>query len=229
MIRQFHKVTIIACAALLGLVFGVYAQTAPLVNWQSQNEYLAAVKANPKDFTAHNKLGNWYLHAGQMKAAIKEYKKAIKLNSHYAPAWNNLGSVYHAEKNFKKAVKCYRKAIELKPDLATVHKNLGSALLAMSRYDEGIAAFRKAMELDPSILDAKADVTLDAPGANVLTQYYYFAKLCAAAGRVNSAIEFLNKAKAAGFVDFKKVRLDPDFKDVVADVRFEAMTYGIEK
>jgi tetratricopeptide (TPR) repeat protein len=167
-----------------------------------------------------------YLQAGNSKAAIRLYKKATRLNGTDATAWNNLGSAYHAAKKFEDAVKCYRKATKLQPEMAVAHRNLGAALLAMSRPDEGVAAFRRALELSPSILSATPDVAISSSGVSALTQYYYFAKLCAEAGRIDSAIDFLGRARAAGFSDFQKVRQDPGFKSVVADARFDQIARG---
>jgi tetratricopeptide (TPR) repeat protein len=234
MIRQLPIVAILTCAAVLGLALAGGAQSAASAIHQAPpqsvlKEYRAAIEANPNDSVAHIKLGNWYLQAGNTNAAISEYKKSTKLNEKDATAWNNLGSAYHAGKRYKDAVKCYRKATELQPDMAVAHRNLGAALLATSRLDEGVAAFRRALELSPAVLNATPDISISSPGVNALTQYYYFAKLSAEAGRIDSAIEFLGRARAAGFSDFQKVRQDPSFKSVVADARFEKIATSESK
>jgi tetratricopeptide (TPR) repeat protein len=226
-LRQ-RQVLFATCLAFLCLAPIIEAKTVLRDTYQipSQtefNEYQAAISANPKDYIAHTKLGNWYLHAGRLKASMGEYKKAIKLNARFATAWNNLGSAYHARKDFKNAVKHYRRAIELEPGIAAFHRNLGTALLALSRFGECYAAFRHALELNPTILDIGSNISVATPTANALTHYYFMAKICAEAGRVDAAIEFLEKARAAGFIDFKKVRRDPDFKSVVADARFKRL------
>jgi hypothetical protein len=92
-----------------------------------------------------------------------------------------------------------------------------------------LAAFRRALELSPAVLNATPDVAISSSGVSALTQYYYFAKLCAEAGRIDSAIDFLGKARAAGFSDFHKIRQDPGFKSVVADARFEQIAHGDSK
>jgi tetratricopeptide (TPR) repeat protein len=226
MIRRFSVFAIVAGVSLLGLVLTGYGQSFKSASFQvpSQSElkeYRAAIKANPKDFVAHIKLGNWYMQAGNTDAAIREFKKAAKLNATCATAWNNLGSAYHAAKRYKDAVKCYRKATELQPDMAVAYRNLGAGLLALSRLEPAVGAFRRALELNPGVLDVTPSIAISSPGVNALTQYYYFAKLCAEVGRIDSAIEFLEKARAAGFTDFEKIREDPGFKSVVADARFE--------
>ncbi|MBN1567006.1 MAG: tetratricopeptide repeat protein [Acidobacteria bacterium] len=231
MIRRLPFIAMFACLLILGLVPAGYAQSAASAKFQTLShsdlkEYKAAVQANPDDHIAHTKLGNWYLQAGKTNDAIKEYKKAAKLNESYATAWNNLGSAYHAKRKYKDAVKCYRKATALQPDMAVAYRNLGTALLMLSNYDECISAFQQALKLDPAILDFLPDVTIATSGRNALRQYFYFAKICAASGRIDAAIGFLKKAQAAGFADFKKVRQDPDFQAVVADARFESIVQG---
>ena len=221
-------VAIFACVSILFSTPTGYAQSDGRTNYQvpSQSElkeYRAAVKSYPKDHVARIKLGNWYMQAGNTNAAIKEFRKATKLNEAYATGWNNLGSAYHAAKKYKDAVKCYRKATELQPDMAVAYRNLGAALLALSRLEQGINAFRRALELNPAVLDVTPSIAVNSPGVNALTQFYYFAKLCAEVGRIDSAIEFLGKARAAGFSDFEKIREDPGFKPVVADARFETI------
>jgi hypothetical protein len=57
-------------------------------------------------------------------------------------------------------------------------------------------------------------------GIDVATQSFYLAKLLAANGQTDASIDFLRRAKEAGFHDFDRVRSDPAFKAVVADPRF---------
>jgi tetratricopeptide (TPR) repeat protein len=223
----------LTAACLMQTVFAsdTVTKSSSVLNYQAPStsdlEVLkAAVKDNPNDCIAHSKLGNWYLHASQPDTAINEYKKAIRLDKTYAIAWNNLGSAYYAKNKYKDAAKYYRKATELQPNLAVAHRNLGSVLMTMGRLEPSLEAFRNALKLDPAILEAMPDVTVATPRPNTLTHYYYFAKLCASMGQVDSAIDFLRKAQAKGFADFQRVKNDPDFKDVIADARFDIMTRG---
>jgi hypothetical protein len=54
-------------------------------------------------------------------------------------------------------------------------------------------------------------------------QYYFFAKLSTRAGNVEAALDYLTRARAAGFRDFDDARKDPDFKDVVKSKRFASL------
>jgi len=188
--------------------------------------YKTKLKQNPRDAVTHNLLGICYQGLGRVDEAIKEYKQSVKLDPGYAEAWNNLGSASHLQKKLKPAVKHYRKAIALKPELGSVHRNLGTALLAMGKLNDGLAAYRRAYELNPAIFDqgpGSFRVPTELEGG---MEYFCFAKISAASGQVDTALDFLQKARMAGFRDFKKVEKDPDFAKVVVAVRYESLKEG---
>lgn len=226
---------IVGCAQALGGAQTQAASSREVPTCDSQNaasspcaraipEYRAILKSNPKDAVTRNRLGICYQQVGRLPEAIKEYKQAVKLNPRYAEAWNNLASVYHGQKKLKDAVKHYGKAVEIKPGMAVAHRNMGVALFAMGRIDEGIAAYRRAYVLDPAIFESAPGVSFTAPGAEPAMQYYYFAKVSAAGGKVDEALVYLRKARELGFRGFGKIKADPDFKMVVSDPRFLDLT-----
>jgi hypothetical protein len=62
-----------------------------------------------------------------------------------------------------------------------------------------------------------------AAGVTLAQQYYLYAKLLAARGATEKALEYLAKAHAAGFNDFRKVEKDGDFATLVVDPRYAAL------
>ncbi len=184
--------------------------------------YKQKLQDNPRDPMTHNMLAICYQGLQRVDDAIREYKQATNLNPGYAEAWNNLGSAYHVKKNLKQAAKHYRKAIELKPELASAHRNLGTALLAMGKIDGGLDAYRRAYELDPTIFSesSRSCAVKETDGG---MQYFCFAKISAGSGRIDDALDLLEKAHSAGFKDFKKVEKDPDFAKVVLTERYESL------
>jgi hypothetical protein len=66
-------------------------------------------------------------------------------------------------------------------------------------------------------------VKVPGAGLTLARQYYLYAKLLAARGDVEHALEFLTKAQAAGFHDFAKVESDRDFATLVVDPRYAAL------
>ena len=176
----------------------------------------------PSDATVHNKLGICYQQLRDDAAARREYDRALQLDPGYAEVWNNIGTLEQAGKRFKPAVRAYKKAIETKPGLATPWKNLGNAYLALGRVQEAFEAYQEAFRLDPTVLESQGP-GIPAAGIDAATQSYYLAKLLAGNGQTESAIEFLRRAKEAGFRDFARVASDPAFAAVVADPRFKEL------
>jgi tetratricopeptide (TPR) repeat protein len=185
-------------------------------------EYQKALEVQPNDPTVHNRLGICYQQLGNDAQARREYDRALELDPGYAEAWNNIGTLEQASRRFKPAVRAYKKAIQTKPGLATPWKNLGNAYLALGRVQDGFEAYQEAFRLDPTILEARGP-DIAAAGIDVATQSFYLAKLFAARGQTDAAIEFLRRAKQAGFRDFARVSSDPDFSVVVADPRYKAL------
>jgi tetratricopeptide (TPR) repeat protein len=186
-------------------------------------EYRKALEVQPLDPTVHNKLGICYQQLRDDVLARREYDRALALDPGYAEVWNNIGTLEQYRRRFKQAVRAYKKAIETKPGHANFWKNLGSAYLALGQVQEAFEAYQEAFRLDPTVLESQGP-GIPAAGIDVATQSYYLAKFLAANGQTDSALEFLRRAKEAGFRDFDRVRSDPAFRAVVADPRFEELS-----
>jgi len=184
--------------------------------------YREAIATSPKDAALRNRLGICYQKKGDAKAARAAYKKALGLRQDYAEAWNNLGTLDHARGKYKPAVSAYGKAIQLNPQDAVFYKNLGAAWLARGDVDRALEAWTEAFRLDPTGFEGDA-IRVPAAGVTLARQYYLYAKLLAARGETEKALEYLVKAHAEGFTDFGKVEGDRDFATLVVDPRYAAL------
>jgi tetratricopeptide (TPR) repeat protein len=184
-------------------------------------EYRRALEVQPGDARVHNQLAICYQRLSKDDQARREYEKALELRPSYAEVWNNIGTLEQSRRHFKAAVRAYKKAIEFK-SFATPWKNLGNAYLALNRPQEAFEAYQEAFRLDPTILEERA-AAIPAAGVDAATQYVLIAKLLAAKGQKGAALEFLSRAKSAGFRDFRRIEQDADFDDVVADPRYRAL------
>jgi tetratricopeptide (TPR) repeat protein len=204
----------------------VVARAEVMVARQSWTDAIAAyreaIAAQPNDAVLHNRLGICYQRAGDAKAARAAYRRAVDLKKDYAAAWNNLGTLDQARGKYKQALSAYGKAIKIDPKDAVFHKNLGSAWLARGDVDKALEAWAEALRLDPVALEADA-MHVPGSGLTLARQYYFYAKVLAARGDVEHALEFLTKAQAAGFHDFAKVEADRDFATIVTDPRYAAL------
>jgi Tfp pilus assembly protein PilF len=188
-------------------------------------EFRRALEVQPNDATVHNQLGICYQRLSNVAMARREYERALELRPGYAEVWNNIGTLEQSHRRFKPAVRAYKKAIELKPSLATPWKNLGNAYLALGQPQEAFEAYQEAFRLDPTILEEQA-AAIPAAGVEAADQHLLIAKLLAARGKTEAALDYLARARAAGFRDFRRVERDPDFRVVVADPRYRELVDG---
>lgn len=184
--------------------------------------YREAIAASPKDPALRNRLGICYQRKGDAKAARAAYKKAVDLRPDYAEAWNNMGTLDHARGKYKPAISAYAKAIKINPQDAIFHKNLGAAWLAKGDVERALEAWTEAFRLDPASFENDA-VKVPVTGVSLARQYYLYAKLLAARGETEKALEYLAKAHGAGFNDFAKVEGDHDFAGLIVDPRYAAL------
>jgi len=112
--------------------------------------------------------------------------------------------------------------IGIKPGEAVFYKNLGSAWLARGNVEKTLEAWNEALRLDPAALETDA-VKVPGGGVDAAKQYFLFAKVAAARGDVERALEFLKRAQAAGFNEFAKLEHDADFASIVKDPRYAAL------
>lgn len=117
------------------------------------------------------------------------FRRAIELDAHYSPAYAGLAMVHATryewfggkDEDCITAEKASKKALELAPELAEAHAARGFALSLERRYKEAAAEFEHALQLSPHLFDA----------------YYYYARLCFAAGDAAKSVELFRKAADA--------------------------------
>jgi tetratricopeptide (TPR) repeat protein len=187
----------------------------------ARDAYLVAIAESA---TLYNKLGICQQRLGDAAAARKAYRRAVELRPDYPEAWNNLGTLDHAQQNYEAAIFAYRRSIALDPTDAVVHRNLGQAWLALDDVEKTLDAWSQAMRLDPTVLTSGDGDAIVAGQIDLARKYYIYAKLVAADGDVDTALELLGVAREHGFDDFASVEGDPDFQSVVQDPRWAGWT-----
>ena len=183
-------------------------------------KYLEAVRINPKSEYLYNRLGIAYSQLKIYGEAISAFRQSIKLNPKYPYAYNNIGSVYFAQRNLRKAENFFKKAVSLKEEEASFHMNLGSLYLEKKKKDKAMAEWHKSLSLDPDIFSKRSAASLSSSGGSLVERYYFLARILAASGNVESAIENLKLAITNGFTDIDSIGKQHDFDPVRNDERF---------
>jgi len=197
--------------------------------------------ARSEEATRRNNLGTELLRQERMEEAIAAFRMALELDPDYATARLNLGYTYDRQGQIEEAMAEYRKVTELDPGNLLAHNNLGVLHDKRGSYDEAIAEFETVLRLDPShavalknLENAKRNKGIMQERQERLAQArkeaeanptdpsasFNLARLYAASGEKDQAIEWLARALALGLTEFALLKDDPAFKTLRDDPRF---------
>lgn len=184
-----------------------------------------AIALNPKSYRAYNLRGIAYFYQRNFQQSEDQFKQALSINPSYAEAYTNLGSLYFASRRIREARAMLEKAINLSPSSVAAHYTLRSLLLLTGDGETGAGYLRKAVELDPAYLDSHPPFEADIPETEKALgeMYFTFAKIYAEQGQEEKTLEYLEKARQAGFKDWERVKKEKEFEAVRQDPRVQAI------
>jgi tetratricopeptide (TPR) repeat protein len=185
--------------------------------------YHAALHKKGSDARLLNKIGITELMMQRYKEARKSFESAIRSDRRYADAYNNLGVIYYETKRYGAAVKQYQKAIAEDNSSASFFNNLGAAYFSKRDFEPAVAAYQHAMELDPDVFErtSRGGVQAQLPSPEDRARYdYTVAKLYAKMGFSEQSLEYLKRAREAGYKDLKNVYKDVEFAQLRKNPRF---------
>jgi tetratricopeptide (TPR) repeat protein len=196
----------------------------------ARHKYMDAIEAyrkiKPQTAQTYNKIGVAYEHMSMNDDAKAYYMRAIKADGKFADAYNNLGTVYFREKDYRESERMYRKAIKANNKNASYFNNLGTLYIASRRFHDGVEAYQRAFVLDANIFQAAAarGIHDDSSSDDIAQMNFCFAEIYAQAGMKVEAVEYLQKAIAAGFHDPAGLRDDPEFASLHGMPEFQQLT-----
>jgi tetratricopeptide (TPR) repeat protein len=182
-----------------------------------------AISLNPKSDKAYNLRGIASLNLNDSRAAEADFQEAVRLNPSYVEAYSNLGAVYFLDHKLQGSEEMYKKALSLNPDSTATNYSLGTLLIFQGRIEEGTRYLAHGIELDPNYLETHKIFTAEftSSQADVAELYLTFARLYASKGDADRTLEFLHKAKEAGFRDWARIAGEKEFESVLADPRIK--------
>ena len=161
-----------------------------------------------------DKIGIAYHQIGDMNGARKAYEQAIKMDKKYADAINNVGTIYYAEKKYRTAISRYERALQYAPDSASIWSNLGTAWYARGKFDLMTQAYTKALQLDPDVFEKHGAVGTrmqDRGVADKARYHFEMARMYAATGKNELALQYLRKALEEGYKEKNKLEQVKEF------------------
>jgi len=177
------------------------------------NELRQASILKPDSDKVYNFLGIGYFMKNNLDEARKCFQKALAINPAYAAAYCNLGNLQFKEGNVDSAVETLSQAIAAFGDNASLHFSLGTILLHKGEIDQGFAHLEKVMELDPGYLDREKSFSFETSEKDLPRPEIFFRYAClyASTGNLEKTLQYLGKAKKAGFVEWERIRHDDAF------------------
>ena len=119
-------------------------------DWKEAEEnYLNAIRCDPKYANAHANLGAVLDRQGRSGEALEEYRKGIALNPGHADAHYHLGLMIEGQGNFPDADRHYGEAQNSDPAHIRAVRQRGTLAMKLGNYAKAAEYFRMALQNDP--------------------------------------------------------------------------------
>ncbi|OGD12528.1 MAG: hypothetical protein A2Y86_04620, partial [Candidatus Aminicenantes bacterium RBG_13_62_12] len=179
---------------------------------------------------AYNLLGISYFLQENLRRAEEYFLRAVSLRKDYSAAYNNLGNVHFVQGNLDAAREDFRNALHISPDSAAANYSLAMLLFSQGKHEEGMTYLSRGIALEPNFLeqDRKFTAGIAQAGLTSTETYYSWAKVYALQDNPAKAVEFLQKAKEAGFRNRKRLEEDKDFDKIRSNPEFQLFLQDLE-
>ncbi len=121
---------------------------------EAERAYAAVIKAEPRNFTAHQLLGTLRLQQGRFADAVSSFDRAIGAKPDFAEAHGSRGLALCNLQRFQEAVASFGKALKLKPKSPEVLMHRGLALYYLKKPEAALASYDEALALQAQNPDA---------------------------------------------------------------------------
>jgi DNA-binding winged helix-turn-helix (wHTH) protein/TolB-like protein/Tfp pilus assembly protein PilF len=204
----------------------------------AEREFQAAIRHKPTYAPAHQWYSSYLAAFGRFDEAIASARRAQDLEPLSFIASSHLSWILYLAGHTDQAIAECNKMLQLDPNFFPAHRYLGLAYLQKGMPEKAIASFQRGLQLSGSPLvlahlgHSYAVAGKDTEARKVLTELselenqryvsaYTVAGIHAALGDKEQAFKALEKAYEERDVWFMNVKVDPVFKDLRSDRRFQ--------
>jgi TolB-like protein/Flp pilus assembly protein TadD len=185
---------------------------------EAAEAFETAIRLDPQLFEAHYYYARNRWVQGELEEAAEYFKEAMKVRPEDFQAPSLLGSVYHrlgqqdeAVKYQKRSFEVIEKHLELHPDDARALYLGSGSLIGVGEIERGLEWAARAVAIDPT------DTSI----------LYNVACTYSQADRVEEALDYLEKAVAAGFFQKEWILNDGDLDPLRDHPRYKALIEGM--
>jgi serine/threonine protein kinase/Tfp pilus assembly protein PilF len=198
-----------------------------------------ALELNPNLSVAHLRYAWELTDTGRLSEAVSEMKRAEELDPISATNNTALGIILIFDRQFEQALFYCSRAGELEPDNPAIQENIAIAYLLNGMYDLAIQTYRRRIELAPDekgkglawiaevLYRANRRGEADALMPEVLrlaangeVDAFSITGIYTAAGELDHAFEWFDKALADRMLTARFIRYGPELDTMRADPRF---------
>jgi len=186
---------------------------------EATREFEAAVRLNPNLFEAYYFYARTRFEQGKMEDAARLFEQAQRVNpeDYQAPTllagvYKGLGHKTQAEETFRRALQIIQKHVGLHPDDARALYFGANALCQLGEKEQSLEWNRRALNIEP-----------DDPGV-----LYNVACVYSILGKLDEAIECLEKSVASGMRQKDWMEHDSDLDPLRSNPRFQALLRRID-
>jgi len=202
----------------------------------AEREFERSIELNPRYATARHWFGMSLGAMGRYEEAYTELKRAIRLEPQLSVIHFGLAFVYWCARRYDQAIEACEKALELDPTAGQAYLWLGLASLAKLMHEPAIAAIRKAVEISQAapvavacLGEAYAAAGYSDEAQKILQKLsqqrhvtaYFVGRICAALGKNNEALEWLEAGFRSRGEWLILLKTDPRLDGLRPDPRFQ--------
>ncbi|MDI6846168.1 MAG: tetratricopeptide repeat protein [Candidatus Saccharicenans sp.] len=182
----------------------------------ARQEFFRALNLNPKSARVLNLIGLTYFREQDYDLAESYFQRAIKADPGFTLAYLNLGAVYAMKQLYSRSREYYEKALQLDSRLTSAYYSLGAVCFQMGDEQAALNYLSRGLELDPEFLEKHQDNLSGLPmrGTSLAELNFSFARLYASRQDVDRVVHYLEKARQAGFKDWKRIEAEPEFEKI---------------
>jgi protein O-mannosyl-transferase len=149
-----------ACGlAALSLVLLVLCARSQAGYWRdSQTLWTRALTCTVDNYVAECGLGNAFVDAGNIDAAMQRFQTALKLNPSFAEDHINIGHVLLQQGDVDEAIAEFTEAIRLRSNNATARFNLGVALMQKGLTSDAATNLEQCLQIHPGFGPAEYEL-----------------------------------------------------------------------
>lgn len=209
---------------------------------EAEAEFKRAIELNPSYPTVHHWYGEYLMAMGRLKPAKEELQRAHDLDPLSLTVTVGLGWASYFLGEYEEAIELYEGVVAMDPEFVVVPWFLGPAYVQAGRcddavdlYEEWIGRIGEHPGLMSLLAQAHALAGREAEARDVYARLEqrakrapifpdYLALVHAALGEADQAFEWLEKALEERCWVLVFLRVDPAYRNLRSDPRFDALT-----